>query len=544
MNMKLSLLLIALLAVSQLFGQDYPMSDPSNSAGWILNSQVSDEFNGSELDKTKWWILGENNDYRTKWKGRAPGQFVSHNVKVENGDLVLMSQWEPTFQFANEIHDGTWYGGSTSAADNSQPITQACIMSESYFRYGYMEIRCKGADAPVTSAFWTTGYHSEIDMTENYGKRPIGNPENKPESLERKYRTNMINWDPDKAADHKNWKVEDIMDERLASDYFVYGFEWDKDYIKTYFNGELVRHATRTELEANDQWRHQHPMELWLDTEVFSWYGLPAAADLSSPAEFKIDYVRIWQKEITGPDYNALGFEGPFYFQGRSVQWWNAGNIPWRIKDEKSASGDFSARFKQSGSFSGNYAMFTPYGSLDLPAGNNTLYFKVWMDPSTSIDEIDFILENPWQSMTVDLRGVEKGKWVELSQTFSRSTSSDPSLANGDRIRMILRADDINGTDALLYIDDIIFEHDNATSLEDVEAIEFKLYPNPVNNVLNIDSIEKGVVNIYNNMGVLVRTLKKQTSSIEIGVADLVTGIYFVQLSTGKHATTKKVIIN
>jgi len=152
-------------------------------------------------------------------------------------------------------------------------------------------------------------------MTENYGKRPIGNPQNKPESLELKMRTNIINWDPDRAADHQNWKVEDVLDVRVASDYFVYGFEWDKDYIKTYFNGELIRHATRQELEANDQWRHQYPQELWLDSEVFEWYGLPAQADLASPAEYKIYYVRILQKAITEPDFDALGFEGPFYFQ-------------------------------------------------------------------------------------------------------------------------------------------------------------------------------------------------------------------------------------
>ncbi|WP_430817558.1 family 16 glycosylhydrolase [Carboxylicivirga sp. RSCT41] len=445
----------------------------------------------------KCYLLGENGDYRSKWKGRAPGQFAAHNVKLENGELILMSQWEPTYTFANEKLDGTYYGGSTSAADNSKPITQACIMSERYFRYGYMEIRCKIADAPVTSAFWTTGYHSEIYMVENYGKRPVGNPENKPEELERKYRTNMISWDPDQAPNHQNWKVEDVMDERLASDYFVYGFEWDKDFIKTYFNGTLVRHATRDQLEANDQWRHQHAMEIWLDSEVFSWYGLPAEADLVSPAEFKIDYVRIWQKEVTSPDFNALGFEGPFFFQGRSVQWWNAGNIPWRIKDEKSASGEFSARFQHSGTFSGSYPIFSPYGSLGLPAGNNTLYFKIWMDSNTDIDEIDCILEKPWLSMTVDLRDVEKGKWVEVSKTFSRNTESDPSIVNGDRIRMILRADDIKSSEALLYIDDIRFEHDNSTPVKSVNTIDFKVFPSPATDIIKLSSEASDCLKTY-----------------------------------------------
>lgn len=217
------LLVLLLVFTSSIKAQNYPASDPSNSGGWILNEGVSDEFNGTELDKDKWWILGENGDYRSKWKGRAPGQFVPHNIKVENGDLTLTSDWEPNYTFANEIHSGTYYGGSTSAPDNSKPITQACIMSETYFKYGYMEIRCKVADAPVTSGFWTTGYHSEIDMIENFGK--IANGSNTSTVLEKKYRTNLISWDPEPAANYEEWKVEDILNVRVASDYFVYGFE-------------------------------------------------------------------------------------------------------------------------------------------------------------------------------------------------------------------------------------------------------------------------------------------------------------------------------
>ena len=72
--MKLQAFLILTLIMFQLNAQNFPMSDPSNSGGWTLNESVSDDFNGTQLDKTKWWILGENGDYRSKWKGRAPGR--------------------------------------------------------------------------------------------------------------------------------------------------------------------------------------------------------------------------------------------------------------------------------------------------------------------------------------------------------------------------------------------------------------------------------------------------------------------------------------
>ncbi len=539
--MKFTVILIMVLIGFQLKGQNYPMSDPSNTGGWIFNQEISDEFNGTQLDKSKWWILGENGDYRSKWKGRAPGQFIPGNVRVENGNLILSSKWEPDYKFANEKHEGTWYGGSTTAADNSKPITQSCIMSEKYFRYGYMEIRCKGADAPVTSAFWTTGYHSEIDMTENYGKRPIGNPQNKPEELERKYRTNMINWDPDVSPNHENWKVEDVMNVRLAADYHVFGFEWDKDYIKTYFDGQLVRYATRQELEVKDQWRHNHPMEMWLDAEVFSWYGLPSQADLVSPAEYKIDYVRVWQKQIAGPYFNALSFEGPFYFQGRSVQWWAASTTPWRIKNEKAASGEFSLRFKHTGTLSGNYSMFSPYGSSALPAGSNDIKFKIWIDSGTTLNSIDITLNNPWLKITVDLTGVEKGKWVEISKSFSRNAASNLSLTSGDRIQITVNSANIIGTQSLFYIDDISFS--KTTELKKVSAIDFSVLQNSAAKTIEIQSSEMGEISIYNSIGAKVKSANKFLSSEIVSVAGQNSGVYLVVLRSAKGYNVKKIVI-
>lgn len=519
-----------------------PLSDPSNTDGWTLNTTISDEFNGSELDKTKWWILGENGDYRSKWKGRAPGQYAGHNVKVEGGELVLTSQWEPTFNFADEVHQGTYYGGSSSD-DNSKPITHGCVMSETFFKYGYMEIRAKLADAPVVSAFWTTGYHSEIDMIEIMGELAIGNPTNRPADLTRRYRTNMINWDPDISASHQNWKVEDDMGVDLADAYHVYGFEWDEDYIKTYLDGNLVRHATRAELEANDQWRHDAPQELWFDNEVFSWYGLPSQADFANPVEFKIDYVRIWQKTITSPDFNYLGFEGPVHFQGRSLPWWNSAAAQWRIKNEKPATGDFSMRFQHSGTFSGNYTTFSPNGSLDLPAGSHEISFKIWIDPSTTISEMDIILENPWNLLTFDLTGVQKGEWVELSRTFNRNAASNTSLTNlGDRIRMRIQGADVSSSQALLYIDDILV-NGSTLSVENKNAINFSIYPNPTKSVLNINSIETGYISMYDMRGRLVKTLEKNENSQKINIASLSKGIYVIKMRSGDKIASKKVVI-
>ncbi|MBB3699936.1 T9SS type A sorting domain-containing protein [Flammeovirga yaeyamensis] len=558
--------IIALLSIQPTFAQINPVSDPENADGWILNKWASDEFNGTELNKTKWWILGENNDYRTKWKGRAPGQFAPHNVIVKDGHLILRSQWEPTFDFAPEKNDDVYYGGSSTAADLSKPITQACIMSETFFQYGYMEIKCKIADAPVTSAFWTTGYHSEIDMVENYGKRPIGNPENTPENLEYKYRTNLISWDPDRAADHEEWKVEEVMKERLASDFFIYGFEWDKNFMKIYFNGHLIKSVTKEELEAKDQWKYDYPQEIWLDSEVFSWYGLPNQADLEQPAEFIIDYVRIWQKEETHSFFDALSFEGPFHFQGRSVNWWSSAASKWRMKDDKALSGKFSLRYENQAPYSGNYSVFSPYGSINLPAGDNELTFHLFIDENTTVDNIEFVFNNPWLVKVVDISALEKGKWVEVKVPFNRSFDSNPSLINGDRLQIRIQSSDIKSDNALLFIDDISFLNDNQgdfpeypfpddeypeqeypdndhpTDLGSNSKVDWKVYPNPTSDIYSVESLINGSLKLFDLSGALLHTVQKEKGIIKIDVKDLPKGIYVLAFETLNEVVTKKVV--
>ncbi|AZQ63190.1 T9SS type A sorting domain-containing protein [Flammeovirga pectinis] len=559
---------LLLLTVSySAMGQINPVSDPENSQKWVLNKWVSDEFNGSELNKTKWWILGENNDYRNKWKGRAPGQFAPQNVKVEGGKLILTSQWEPSFLFANETNDGYYYGGSATAADLSSPITQACVMSETFFQYGYMEIKCKIADAPVTSAFWTTGYHSEIDMVENYGKRPIGNPENRPTDLENKYRTNLISWDPDQPEDHKDWKVEKVMDVRMAADYYIFGFEWDKEYVKTYFNGQLIQSATREELEAKNQWKHDYPQEIWFDSEVFRWYGLPTQQDLTTPAEFLIDYVRIWQKEETKSFFDALSFEGPFYFNGRSINWWSGKNSYWRMKSDKALTGDFSLRFQHEAPFNGDYSIFSPYGSIDLPEGANSIAFSIWIDESTSVDELDIILNKPFTTVTIDISNVEKGKWIKIETPFSRSSSSDTNIINGDRLQIKLKSSNIKSNTALIYIDDIAFKASNngatpeypfpddtypeqeypdsdiPTGINDINKVNWDIYPNPTSTTFTVKSILNGSIKIYNSTGVLIQTISKNNQDVIVPIQGFTKGIYYVVFETIEHVVTRRLII-
>ena len=74
---------------------------------------------------------------------------------------------------------------------------------------------------------------------------------------------------------------------RLADEQHVYALEWNKEVIRWYVDGQVVR-----ELE-NTHW-HQ-PLHLNFDSETMpEWFGLPKKEEL--PARFSIEYVRAWRR--------------------------------------------------------------------------------------------------------------------------------------------------------------------------------------------------------------------------------------------------------
>ena len=60
--------------------------EPPLGKRWVLNPDFSDEFNGTELDSSKWF------DHHPKWKGREPGLFLPSQVSVSDGFLQIKGE--------------------------------------------------------------------------------------------------------------------------------------------------------------------------------------------------------------------------------------------------------------------------------------------------------------------------------------------------------------------------------------------------------------------------------------------------------------------
>ncbi|MGJ8762213.1 MAG: T9SS type A sorting domain-containing protein [Polaribacter sp.] len=290
-------------------GQTLPFSDQQNTGNWVLNTDISDEFEGSTINEDQWLIQGRNGEYQSNFIGRVPAQFSTDNAILEGGKLKILTKWEPDYPFTKD-NSGNQLGEYNGV---SKPITTAAIISKKQFQYGYMEIKSKAANAEITSAFWTTGPGpgkpegaAELDMFEMFG----GHKTN--DAWKKRLKLNIISWDPSNEIFKEQKELGKIgtthtrniqAANNTADDFHVYGFEWTAEYIKVYIDGVLHPDGTilKSVLTKNgaepDRWVTDVPSWIWFDSETFPWLGLPDASDLQTPAEYQIEYIRVWQKQ-------------------------------------------------------------------------------------------------------------------------------------------------------------------------------------------------------------------------------------------------------
>lgn len=421
----------------------YPLADAQNHGAWIHNAQVSDEFEADQLDQSKWLIQGMNGNYRSNFIGRAPSQFSTENVRVEDGKLKLAAKWEPDFDFSDKIDRSDSKAKDGRAYEN---ITTAAVISKRQLLYGYMEIKCKAADASVTSSFWMTGGGAELDVFE-FLARPAQTHKT---HLQSELWSSIHDWSS-KGKGKSTWTDRLQLDWKVADGFHVYGIEWDPEYLKFHADGELVRTVTKQQV-GEEGWVIDTPLWIWVDSETFPWHGVPSEADL--PVDYEIEYIRVWQKET--PDSQFLGFEVPLVLDGKAQDWWIDGDSSphLSIAEDRAAAGAKALKFASDQPLRSKAVAFAPYGSLSLDAGEQTLSMKVWLEPDSSIKKLGVILEQPWlQLKPFDLTGVATGEWVTISQTFSRPQSSGEK----DRVRIVLEPQDVPGSPSTLYIDELSF---------------------------------------------------------------------------------------
>lgn len=443
-----------------------PASDPLNEGGWVLNEELSDEFEGIEIDSDKWFVEGQNDEYYI-WKGRAPSQFAAHNVIVEDGKLKLRTQWEPNFNFANENYaDGSNNDKYGEFENKPLPITTAGVITKKRFLHGYMEVSSKVGNAAITGAFWAIGYEQELDVYEL-----MGNPKIDGNIKANSYLATAHDWSPPAVRPTKVFNHVEQLPFRTADDFHVYGAEWGVDYLKLFIDGKLVHQFTQDDVGTD--WVLNNPMEVWLDSEIFKWLGLPDKKEL--PVDFEIEYMRVWQK----PNDNLLqpafyGFEGPVLFEEneRPLKMVPEDSKPneyqkfWLIDEPSSkylqivhgdyATGVNSLKFTGYGKNekleSEKVAILSPEGAINIPAGKYVVSLKVWLDQGRIPSKINLSLQSPKIDIPISLENLQRRQWITIEKKILKEVDSNDK----DQFKIEILKEDLPKTKAAkFFIDDI-----------------------------------------------------------------------------------------
>lgn len=446
----------------------YPASDPSNADGWILNEDFSDEFEGTNLDKEKWFVEGQDGEYYI-WKGRPPSQFAPHNAIVEDGKLKIRTQWEPDYPFANENYaDGNNNDAYGIFEGKPLPVTTAAVITKKRLLYGYMEVKSKVGNAAITGAFWGIGHEQELDIFEQ-----MGNPKVKPGDItDTGHKATIHDWSP--PATRPTWAYKyknNNLPFRVADDFHIYGAEWGEDYLKVFLDGVMIDSITQDELGTD--WVLNNPMEIWLDSEIFKWLGLPHKEEL--PADFEIEYLRVWQK----PNKNLLakqffGFEGPILFEEnkRPLTLLPESSVPddyqkfWMIDSTSSKylqinEGDYATGvnslefigFGKNEKFEvENASIVSPKDAIDLSVGEYVLSLKVYPEQGRTVKNFHIEFMGTDLSIPISLEGLEKRKWTTIEKRIS--LTGNASAYN--QMKIEVKAADVPEIKAAkFYIDDI-----------------------------------------------------------------------------------------
>ncbi len=242
---------------------------------------LDEEFDGSTLDRSLWNVSAEN--YWDK-----PSHFSKENVLLGGG--VVKLHYEKKRGFHNDDPKKQQTDYATGYLDTYGKWVQ---------RYGYFEARVKIPDAPgLWPAFWmmpdrgaAAGEQWQRQDTRNHGMEF-----DIMEYLTRwgPYRYNIAMHYDGYEKDHKSLGSDCVYVQPDKDGFLTCGLLWTPGLAVYYCNGrEIVRWESPRISDV--------PSDLMFDMVQGGWDNDPID-DSRLPADFIVDYVRVWQrKDLASP---------------------------------------------------------------------------------------------------------------------------------------------------------------------------------------------------------------------------------------------------
>ncbi|MCH2489607.1 MAG: T9SS type A sorting domain-containing protein [Flavobacteriales bacterium] len=171
-----------------------------------------------------------------------------------------------------------------------------------------------------------------------------------------------------------------------------------------------------------------------------------------------------------------------------------------------------------SGGTNGNF-------TYDFDPTETPFFFDTWFPVVHVID-----LDNG--TITIQIDGV-----TSLDAVPYVNTAGDPATQLGS---MDFFSIDANN---MMFVDDVDYRQGNVLSNDEFSATNFSVYPNPVKDVLNIESATAvDSIEVYDVLGKRVLTASPDRISPSIDMSALTSGAYMVKVTIGNASKTVKVI--
>jgi beta-glucanase (GH16 family)/uncharacterized protein (DUF2141 family) len=274
-----------------------PVSNPTtpppnvpqpNGPTGTWNYAYGDEFNASFLDSTKWLTCSPQMAYRDGMCFGHSGEqqvYKPQNVSIVDYDAanrgVRISATNPNKTWGNTRPQNVQYGaaqyesGALSTGANVFGTGAPGYQPFSY-KYGYVEARVRVPKGQgYFPAIWTFSTdHTgpwEIDVCEFLG-------ENVNRALVAAHYP---------AGQTNAW----IPTGDLSAGFHTFGIDWQPDYYAWYIDGNLVRKVDTTQAQISAKSHY-----LILNLAVGGNWPGPPDATTPFPANFDVDWIRIWQK--------------------------------------------------------------------------------------------------------------------------------------------------------------------------------------------------------------------------------------------------------
>ena len=185
--------------------------------------------------------------------------------------------------------------------------------------------------------------------------------------------------------------------------------------------------------------------------------------------------------------------------------------------------------------------------TIPITNSDTKMYAHVYVDGTTQTSiPVRLKIENsndPTQSVETEAFTTVAGDWEILEFDFNNEASGTAALNTSYPFNMasiFFNFGSVGNNDIVYFFDNISFSSPISLGLEDQVIFDYKIYPNPTSNIINIQGdISDLKVIIYDMLGKVLMQSEEQES---IDISFLKNGTYFLSLTNNSTNSTYKII--